>query len=210
MKAKDPDRNGLCVYLYKRSGGDPVMVREQWKKKGCLGLDERLCRFADMFHHEMFPDKAAYDVRSAAQIYMNWNVVSQDLLIRDLERLLNKKRSGRGIRQVHEEDIAFLKEVVREKGCLKGLADELILARKIADHHYGAPFWSGKVGVASSLFLTIHPHDPVIVRDARPFRFGNRCDPLDWPYPSVLAGSVRTMTAKMKGLEFTPESWFMP
>ncbi len=147
MKAKDPDRNGLCVYLYKRSGGDPVMVREQWKKKGCLGLDERLCRFADMFHHEMFPDKAAYDVRSAAQIYMNWNVVSQDLLIRDLERLLNKKRSGRGIRQVHEEDIAFLKKVVREKGCLEGLADELILARKIADHHYGAPFWSGKVGV---------------------------------------------------------------
>ncbi len=57
----------------------------------------------------------------------------------------------------------------------------------------------------SSLFLTIHPHDPVIVRDARPFRFGNRMRSLDWPYPSVLAGSVRTMTAKMKGLEFTPD-----
>lgn len=56
-----------------------------------------------------------------------------------------------------------------------------------------------------TIFLTIHPHDPVIVRDARPFRDGNRMRSLDWPYPSVLAGSVRTMIAKMKSVEFTPD-----
>ena len=47
-----------------------------------------------------------------------------------------------------------------------------------------------------SSFLTITPRDPVIVRDARPFSFGLRMKSLDWPYPSVLAGSLRTLLGK--------------
>ncbi len=58
----------------------------------------------------------------------------------------------------------------------------------------------------SELFLSITPHDPIIARDARPFGFGLRMKSLDWPYPSVLAGSVRTMLGKMNGSRFDGET----
>lgn len=53
-------------------------------------------------------------------------------------------------------------------------------------------------------YMTITPHDPVIVRDARPFGEGARMKSLPWPYPSVLAGSVRTMLGKQMPEEFSP------
>ena len=53
-------------------------------------------------------------------------------------------------------------------------------------------------------YLSITPHDPVIARDGRPFGIGQgiRMRSLDWPYPSVLAGSLRTMLGKMNGGSF--------
>lgn len=47
--------------------------------------------------------------------------------------------------------------------------------------------------------LLISPHDPFIARDGRPFGQGegtNRLYCLDWPYPPVIAGSVRTLLGK--------------
>lgn len=52
------------------------------------------------------------------------------------------------------------------------------------------------------VYLSISPHDPIIARDGRPFNAGNRMKGLDWPYPSVLAGSLRTMLGKMKDGNF--------
>lgn len=48
-------------------------------------------------------------------------------------------------------------------------------------------------------YLAITPHDPIIARDGRPFGKdqGIRMRSLDWPYPSVLVGSLRTMLGKM-------------
>lgn len=54
------------------------------------------------------------------------------------------------------------------------------------------------------MYVTITPHDPVISRDARPFGEGARMKSLPWPYPSVLAGSVRTMIGKETPDGFTP------
>lgn len=53
-------------------------------------------------------------------------------------------------------------------------------------------------------YLSIIPHDPVIARDGRPFGIGQgvRMKSLNWPYPSVLAGSLRTMLGKMNGGSF--------
>jgi CRISPR-associated protein Cmr3 len=53
----------------------------------------------------------------------------------------------------------------------------------------------------SAEYLAISPHDPIIARDGRPFgkNQGIRMKSLDWPYPSVLAGSLRTMLGKMNG-----------
>lgn len=49
-------------------------------------------------------------------------------------------------------------------------------------------------------YLKITSHDPIIARDGRPFGLGIRMKSLDWPYPSVLAGSVRTMLADRKSV----------
>ncbi|WP_343241373.1 type III-B CRISPR module-associated Cmr3 family protein, partial [Methanoculleus sp. UBA389] len=54
----------------------------------------------------------------------------------------------------------------------------------------------------NELYLSIAPHDPIIARDARPLGPGLRMKSLDWPYPSVLAGSVRTMLGKINGSDF--------
>jgi CRISPR-associated protein Cmr3 len=53
----------------------------------------------------------------------------------------------------------------------------------------------------SKMYLSITPHDPIIARDGRPFGIGQgiRMRSLDWPYPSVLAGSLRTMLGKING-----------
>jgi CRISPR-associated protein Cmr3 len=53
-------------------------------------------------------------------------------------------------------------------------------------------------------YLSIIPHDPIIARDGRPFGIGQgiRMKSLNWPYPSVLAGSFRTMLGKLTGADF--------
>lgn len=55
-----------------------------------------------------------------------------------------------------------------------------------------------------NLLLTITPRDPLVARDGRPFGAGasERMRSLDWPYPSVLAGSLRTLVGKLAGGEF--------
>lgn len=52
--------------------------------------------------------------------------------------------------------------------------------------------------------LRVTPLDPFIARDSRPFGSGNKARTLDWPYPSVIAGSLRTLLGKMAG-GFTSE-----
>ncbi|MBE3584335.1 MAG: type III-B CRISPR module-associated protein Cmr3 [Limnochordaceae bacterium] len=49
----------------------------------------------------------------------------------------------------------------------------------------------------SSLMVTISPHDPLVIRDGRPFSAGgegaNRARSLDWPYPSTVSGAIRNL-----------------
>jgi len=54
--------------------------------------------------------------------------------------------------------------------------------------------------------LQLTAHDPIIARDGRPFGIGqgNRMRSLDWPLPSVVAGSFRAALVKANpGLDFT-------
>lgn len=55
-------------------------------------------------------------------------------------------------------------------------------------------------------YLKIDPCGPVIARDGRPFSLGQRMVSLPWPYPSVLAGSLRTMVGKKLPGGFSPEN----
>jgi CRISPR-associated protein Cmr3 len=54
-------------------------------------------------------------------------------------------------------------------------------------------------------FLTVTPHDPVISRDGRPFGTGQRMGSLDWLYPSVLAGSLRTILGNIAQADFSKQ-----
>jgi CRISPR-associated protein Cmr3 len=56
--------------------------------------------------------------------------------------------------------------------------------------------------------LTIEPRDAFIARDGRPFGLtvGQRMKSLDWVYPSVLAGSLRTLLGKKVGGDFGPDA----
>lgn len=50
--------------------------------------------------------------------------------------------------------------------------------------------------------IRITPRDPLIARDGRPFTAGNRMQSLDWFYPSVLAGSLRSILGKQANVDF--------
>lgn len=56
-------------------------------------------------------------------------------------------------------------------------------------------------------YLAITPHDPLIARDSRPFGAGVRMKSLDWPNPSVLAGSLRTALGKMQNGNFNEDTF---
>ncbi|MFO1429287.1 MAG: type III-B CRISPR module-associated Cmr3 family protein [Candidatus Competibacteraceae bacterium] len=55
-------------------------------------------------------------------------------------------------------------------------------------------------------YLTLAPRDPLISRDGRPFgnNQGTRMKSLEWFYPSVLAGSLRSLLGKQVAAGFTP------
>lgn len=131
--AKNPDRNGLAVHLHTRSGGDPILLREQWKDKDENGLDERLKSWAKMHRINEVPDKAAYDLRQLAEEYSNWLSISHDLLDRDARRLLRRKRVERGNRGISDSNLDKLMEDVKSHDDLIHRANELILARSIAE-----------------------------------------------------------------------------
>lgn len=50
-----------------------------------------------------------------------------------------------------------------------------------------------------SEYYEVVAREPLIARDGRPFLAGSRMKSVDWVYPSVAAGSVRTMTGKAAG-----------
>lgn len=60
------------------------------------------------------------------------------------------------------------------------------------------------------MYLTFEPHDPILVRDGRPFgkEAGNRANTQEWIPPSVNAGAVRTWIGHLElrpGERFTAE-----
>lgn len=131
--SKAPDRNGLCVVLHTRSGGDPISVREQWRLSGDNGLDERLAEWVRMYLDEKLPDKAAYDMRQLAEDYKNWGDISQDLLMKDVKRMLRRKRASRGTTEINDDDMRKLMEGVTSQKELCMRAEEMVLARSIAE-----------------------------------------------------------------------------
>lgn len=53
--------------------------------------------------------------------------------------------------------------------------------------------------MSNAITLSLTPRDPLIARDGRPFVAGLRMKSLDWFYPAVVAGSLRTMLGNLAG-----------
>ena len=60
-------------------------------------------------------------------------------------------------------------------------------------------------GILMTIFLTVTARDPIISRDGRPFGVGQRMGSLDWLYPSVLAGSLRTILGNIAQADFSKQ-----
>ncbi len=56
--------------------------------------------------------------------------------------------------------------------------------------------------VRAGVQLRIEPRGALIARDGRPFGFGQRMKIVPWPYPSVIAGTIRTLIGKKAGADW--------
>lgn len=141
--AKD-ERDGLAVHIYPRSGV-PIKIRAQWKPKNEKGsdwaekgLDERLLKWAEMHCKDELPDSAAYDMHELAEDYKNWDISSDEkdklrqLIAADILRLLRRKRGGGNIELLKKEEIEALLSGADPYEAVRRLADEMILARRLA------------------------------------------------------------------------------
>ena len=131
------DRNGLAVHLYKRGGGDPIRLREQWTDDD-YSLDKRLDKWAKMHNENELPDKAAYEMRELAEVYRNWKGISKvdlaKLIKADSTRMLRRKRpEGDEKQKILEKDIDSMLYGLDSYQKVRHLADELILARKLSE-----------------------------------------------------------------------------
>jgi hypothetical protein len=135
--AKAPDRNGLAVHLHKRGGGDPIYLREQWQDND-RSLDKKLEKWAKMHLNDELPDKAAYEVRELARAYGNWSEIKkeelEDLIKADATRILKRKSPGGAEgKKINQKDLDFMLDGLDSCKKIRHLADELILARKLAE-----------------------------------------------------------------------------
>jgi CRISPR-associated protein Cmr2 len=127
-KAKDPDRNGLAIWLQTRSGGEPIILREQWHD---MGLDHRLPQWANLHLAEALSDKSAYDFRQLANFYQGWKDFPAEAAQEDAKRLLKRKRT-----RTHQEWDAQTTQLIKSRftsaEAIHTTAHELILARHLA------------------------------------------------------------------------------
>jgi hypothetical protein len=72
-------------------------------------------------------------MRALSEDYKNWAGVSQELIEKDLTRLLKRKKAGSGTSDISKSDIEKLMKGVTSHEDLARRSMELILSRKIAE-----------------------------------------------------------------------------
>lgn len=122
--AKRPDRDGLAVRLYKRSGA-PIGIRARWSDDP----DHRLERFANLMNEGIVPTKLPYELRLMANLYSQWKGDADAAIQQDLYRVIAKKTS-RGLSTVRQALSKYIQGMNSAK--LTVLAHEMLVARQIA------------------------------------------------------------------------------
>lgn len=132
-----PGKDALCIKVSKR-GGVVTTVQGKWSR-----LDERLRWFIEMHRMDDVPDGAAYELRQLAEDIKHFSPENKKGAIpAEVNRILRRKRARHGEEnlsaEVREIVVAGLKDeliddIDDKRNPLQQLADELIVARLLAD-----------------------------------------------------------------------------
>ncbi|GIX05524.1 MAG: type III-B CRISPR-associated protein Cas10/Cmr2 [Planctomycetaceae bacterium] len=125
--AKEPDRNGLAVHLYKRSGA-PIRVRSRWDEElDRQSPDQRWMRYAQWYIEQALPSKAAYELRRLADVYAGWNCQRtedverlQQALLADVLRVLKDKQPRKNAHKLNQ----IIQHVHEVCGALKAASSQ--------------------------------------------------------------------------------------
>jgi CRISPR-associated protein Cmr2 len=124
-------KNALAITLSKRAGSEQT-VGGTWGS-----FDRRLEWFIELHRNEEIPAELGYELRSLAMELEGAGEGPGNLLQRvlssEVKRILGRKRAERGSREVSENVIRRLVDIVTQDGLpVDHLADELIIARELA------------------------------------------------------------------------------
>ncbi len=219
-------RNSLAIIVDKRSG-PPVKVSGVWGT-----LDKRLEDYVWLHREDKVPDGAAYELEELARLLEGAKGEEKEnlekLVRKEAERILRRKQPGQGeekgidakvlgrlfkdldetlIAAPGEQEDSTLKAAPgkHKDSTLSKVANRLIVARLFAQAAEQAGEKSIPPEAALMNVWLIEPLDPLIARDGRPAAVG-RFDTVDFPYPSMLAGAVRTRMGSQNGAFSLPGS----
>jgi CRISPR-associated protein Cmr2 len=123
------DRNGLAVHVVKRGGG-PVAVRANWSTDTTKDPSQRLQQLAEWIAAQSVPGRVPYNLHNLANLYESWPADSaKDAIQRDVLAVMQGKQP-RGTSKMPEIKSQIL-DRVRDANSLRGLANELLVARAI-------------------------------------------------------------------------------
>lgn len=137
------ERDGLAVHVLKRGGG-PLGVRGNWS----LEPDKRLRKLADWIAASAVPSRVAYDLRKLADLYEQWPAeLAGEVVRRDTLAVMKGKERRDASRMDDLEEI--IQSRVTGSLSLRGLANELLVARQLAVAIRQAPADGIPAGIAS-------------------------------------------------------------
>ncbi|MBX6354097.1 MAG: type III-B CRISPR-associated protein Cas10/Cmr2 [Thermoflavifilum sp.] len=88
--AKDPDRDGLCVRVETRSGGDALVLRRRWEEEPT----EKLEGWIRAIQSRAVPTGVAYELSALLRRLNKLPDVSRDWVYQEVTHILRRKRSG--------------------------------------------------------------------------------------------------------------------
>ncbi len=124
-------KNALAITLTKR-GGSERTIGGTWGT-----LDQRLEYFIDLFLKEDISTQAAYELETLAMTLEGSGddnyYLPHEAISAEVRRILGRKKASRGTREVSENVVNSLSDLVESKKIsVEQLADELIVARELA------------------------------------------------------------------------------
>lgn len=120
------ERDGLAVHVVKR-GGETIAVRAGWDSSP----DEHLTQLADWLAEGSVPGRVAYDMHKVADVYDDWPVnLAEGAIRRDVMAMMHRKSPRSGDRMPEIRDLVRAR--VSDAASLRGLANEMLVARQIA------------------------------------------------------------------------------